>query len=83
MVKDFTQEDLVAFIYKDLDAGRSAEIKSALASNWKLKEEYNELVESLGVLNKMTLRSPHPSSIQLIMEHSRRTAAEQELETSY
>lgn len=73
---DYTQKDIIRYIYKELSSSEHKQMTQALESNWELKELYNELCQSLNVLNKFKLKSPSQSSIDMILGFSRKSNLE-------
>lgn len=72
MLKTFTPNDLLLFYYKETDSEETLMIKNSLVEDEELKEEYLELREVIGYLNTATVKGPSQTSIDIIMEHSRR-----------
>ncbi len=73
---DFTQNDIIRYIYDDVSSSERSQIAQAIEANWELKEIYNELCQSLNVLNKFKLKSPSQSSIDMILGFSRKSNLE-------
>ncbi|MCP4122078.1 MAG: hypothetical protein GY751_10020 [Bacteroidetes bacterium] len=71
MLKTFTPEDLILFYYKETDAEDTLMIKNSLVEDEELKEEYLEVRQIVGLLNKAERRKPSQTSIDIIMEYSR------------
>ncbi len=72
MLKTFTPEDLLLFYYKETDAEESLMIRNALVEEEDLKEEYLELRQVISLLNRTGRKSPDPTSVSIILDHSRR-----------
>jgi len=73
MLKTFTPDALILFYYKDTDAEDTLMIKNSLVEEEELKEEYLEMRQIVGLLNKVERRTPSQTSIDIIMEYSRDT----------
>ena len=73
MLKTFTPEDLILFYYKETDAEETLMIKNSLVEEEELKEEYLEMRQIVGLLNKVERTKPDQTSINIIMEYSRDT----------
>ena len=73
MEKNYTQLDLIRFIYKETSATETVEIAAALHEDPLLKEEYEELFGGYIHLPKAKF-SPRPSSLQKILRYSDQTA---------
>jgi len=70
MIKTFTQDDLVRYMYKETTAEENAEIELAMLFDEKLSEEFTELqsvVESLDYAQK----SPSDRMIDAILSYSK------------
>ena len=39
----FTSEDLLQYLYKETSVEKTVEIKTALETDWALREEFNQL----------------------------------------
>ncbi len=71
MLKTFTPEDLILFHYKETDAEETLMIRNSLIEDEELKEDYLEIRQMIGLLNKAEIKSPSQTSINIIMEHSK------------
>ena len=71
MLKTFTPEDLLLFYYKETDAEDTLMIKNSLVEEEDLKEEYLEMRQIMGLLNKGGRRKPDQTSINIIMDFSK------------
>jgi hypothetical protein len=69
MRKNYTPETLLLYLYKELDANEIAEIRKALKTDFHLAHEYEQLCESMHLLDDVEMQ-PSDSSIEIIMEHS-------------
>lgn len=70
MLKIFTPEDLLLFHYKETNAEDSAMIKNSLLEDDDLRDEYLEMRQMIGLLNKAEKCSPSQTSIDIIMDYS-------------
>ena len=70
MLKTFTPKDLLLFYYKETNAEDTLMIKNSLVEDEELKEEYLEMRQLIGLLNKAERYNPSQTSIDIIMEHS-------------
>ena len=73
MKQNFTQLDLIRFIYKETSATETIAISDALDNNSFLAEEYETLFDGYQHLPKAKF-SPKPMTLQSIFRHSEQTA---------
>ncbi|MCB0644523.1 MAG: hypothetical protein KDC44_22920 [Phaeodactylibacter sp.] len=78
MEQNFTQNQLIRFIYKESDAAEMMQIAEALSSDPVLAQEYEELLEAMEQLPQVQFQ-PSGDSIRTILQYSEMTA----LETSH
>lgn len=78
MQKSITHDDLIRFIYNETGLVETETISTALTVNWSLREQYDQLMESVNALSKVKRRNPDPSSIKIILDYSSKT---EELQT--
>ncbi len=64
-------EDLIRFLYNETSTGESNEISIAILSDNNLLDEYEEMKETISLLNTIDLM-PSKTSISIIMEESLR-----------
>ncbi len=69
MKQDFTQEDLVRYLYKETSEKENSAIATELNKNWLLKNDYEKLASAKQELIKATF-SPSETAIQAILRHS-------------
>jgi anti-sigma factor RsiW len=70
-MSNVTPEDLISYLYGETDATRTAEIESALTSNWALREKLSVLQTSMQRLDKAKLSSPSEGALNSIMAYAR------------
>ena len=70
MIKTFTQNDLIRFIYKETSPGETKEIRKALLVNHVLLENYKELNECIRKLDSIE-EIPSQKVIHNILEYSK------------
>ena len=70
MIKTFTQDDLVRYIYQETTAEESIEIETALIFDETLSDSYNELSKTVGLLKQAQVK-PSDSSIDRILSYSK------------
>ena len=72
---NFTQEDLLQYLYKETSTEKTAAINIALNSNWNLREQMETLSSSLQKLNSIKLISPRKQTIDSILNYAERSLA--------
>lgn len=77
MANNYTENELLLYLYNELSELESAQIESALLSNSSLQNSLSKLKEGMAVLEKLGAE-PSPTSIELIMEYSQQSAAQLE-----
>ncbi|MFY0600905.1 MAG: hypothetical protein JXR03_14620 [Cyclobacteriaceae bacterium] len=70
MTKTFTENDLVRFLYGELNEEESAELKQALITSPALQEELNNLQEVTNGLKKVSYK-PSRKSLDRILDFSK------------
>ncbi|WP_258102897.1 hypothetical protein [Marinoscillum sp. MHG1-6] len=70
MTKTFTENDLVGFIYGELDKAKYHEVEQALLVDQSLQEKYDELKEVVSQLNKLKYQ-PSEKSVRNILNFSK------------
>lgn len=63
MIKTFTQNDLIRYIYDETSNAESSEIQQALLCDGSLQEEYKSLSGVISMLDELLETSPS-SSVQ-------------------
>jgi hypothetical protein len=70
MIKTFTQNDLIRYVYHETTERETKEINKALICDAELQEVYKELVATKSQLGEATL-SPSVIAVQNILCYSR------------
>ncbi len=70
MIKTFTQDDLVRYIYQETTPEESIEIETALIFDETLSETYNELCNTVESLKAVNL-SPSHNIVDKILSYSK------------
>ncbi len=70
MVKNYTEKDLIRFIYKETSLRERMEIQEQINKDWSLREEYQLLLTAYKELPKVTF-SPSKKAIQKILNFSK------------
>lgn len=74
-----THNDLMRFVYNETTPEENKSIRQELDNNWQLQEEYYGLLSGQTIFDIFEMRSPSKSSINVILEYSRRL---EELQTT-
>lgn len=69
MKRNFTQHDLILYIYNELPESRKLALQGELNENLELKQEYEQLLKIQNRLNSIH-SNPNPTSIDIILEES-------------
>jgi hypothetical protein len=69
MIKNFTSNDLVSFLYHETSAATSSSIQNELMTDGALRTAYEELAEARAILPKAQFR-PSAKAIQNILKYS-------------
>jgi hypothetical protein len=72
---NFTQEDLLLYLYNETSQKQTVEIKAALETDWSLREKFEEL--TLAQKNLETLQmSPSQQTIDNILNYAEKAISE-------
>ena len=58
MTKTFTENDLVRFLYDEVNEDARLDVKESLSSDMELRSSLDELEEARALLEKFTLKAP-------------------------
>ncbi|MEO9868996.1 anti-sigma factor [Ekhidna sp.] len=58
MTKTFTKNDLVRFLYEELNEDERLEMKESLCADMELRTKLDELEEAKSALESLTLKAP-------------------------
>ncbi len=72
---NFTQEDLLQYLYKETSVEKTVAIKTALALDWSLREKMETLSSAHNQLNAVKLSSPRKQTIDNILAYAEKSAA--------
>ena len=67
---NFTTEDLLVYMYDEMDPKQLTDFELALASDWALKQKYQVLIEAQEKLYQTRLRSPRQQTINAILKYA-------------
>jgi len=70
-MSDFTPEDLISYLYGEMDDRLKARIEKALEDSWALREKLSVLKTSNKRLEDSAQLSPAPATLDGIMAYAR------------
>ena len=70
MIKTFTQNDVIRYIYQETSELENEEIEKALIINTTLRDYYNEMVEILDELESLRVLAPD-RIVKKILDYSK------------
>lgn len=70
MIKIFTPDDLLRYLYQDTSAEETQEIEKALMNDHRLQKEFEQLSSDAGLLDEIVLTPPKKCTDH-IMEYAR------------
>ncbi len=70
-MKNFKEEDLIMYVYKDCTPELTAAISKAVEEDAELKHRVNNIERSIEQLNLLQLKSPSKQSIKAILEYAK------------
>lgn len=70
MIKTFTQDDLIRYIYQETTAEESIEIETALIFDEALSDSYNELSKTVDLLKQVQVK-PSEGTVDRILSYSK------------
>ncbi|MDZ4668523.1 MAG: hypothetical protein SGJ00_11670 [bacterium] len=74
MANNYTENDLILYLYNELNEQEAATLEAHLLFNPKLQNALNSFKMGMAVMNKLEVE-PSPTSIELILEYSQKSAA--------
>lgn len=66
----FTTDDLLYYLYGELNADEMNEMDNALKKEWALRQKLEVLQESLKKLNVLSLKNPRAETIEAILQYA-------------
>ena len=73
MIKTFTHDDVIRYVYEETSAEENVVIEDALMTESNMMTFFLEAVEMRSLLNKIE-RKPRPSTVESILAYSRNFA---------
>ena len=72
---NFTQEDLLLYLYNETSPVQTAAIKAALETDWSLREKFEELTSAQKQLQTLQM-SPSHQTIDNILNYAEKAVSE-------
>ena len=72
---NFTQEDLLLYLYNETSSEQTAQIKAALKTDWSLREKFEELTLAKNQLKPLKI-SPDQQTINNILNYAEKVVSE-------
>lgn len=69
MDSNYTKQDLILFLYNEMDKDKAAALRNELSKNELLNKEYQQLKETHSLLSKEK-HDPHDTSVNMVMDYS-------------
>jgi hypothetical protein len=69
-MQNFTNEELLLYIYNELKGTRKADLEKELENNWSLREKLQVFTEAKDKLLKTRLSSPRKQTIDAILQYA-------------
>ncbi len=67
---NFTTEDLLLYIYNEMNPKQAAELEQSLENDWALKQKLQVLREAQEKLNRIQLKSPRTKTLDFILRYA-------------
>jgi hypothetical protein len=69
-------DELLLYIYDELDPERKGEVESCIESNWGIREKLNILMDSVrNMQSSLKLKSPRNNAIEVLKEYAAKSIA--------
>ncbi len=68
---NFTTEDLLLYMYNEMEPTDSSNLESALQADWALKQKFQVLIEAQKRLYNTRLLSPRSKTISSILKYAK------------
>jgi hypothetical protein len=68
-MNNFTPEDMIRFLYNEMNAEEKSAMQLAMESDWTLREKFEVLKEAVKSLDTLKF-SPRPQAIFAIMQYA-------------
>lgn len=68
----FTPEEMLRYLYNEMNAEEASKMKQAIESDWTLQEEFESLRQSLSTLDSLHY-APRAKAVRSILEYAEST----------
>ncbi len=72
----YTTEDLLLYLYNDMNELQKAAIENELQNDWALHEKFQVIKEAKNRLEKLKMHAPRRQTIEAIMQYAGRRISE-------
>ncbi len=81
MTHNFTPEDLLQYLYKELSPAENAAIEKAMAEDWTLREKFEVVKRAAKQLSQFNL-SPRTETILSVLKYANKTLVTTDISTN-
>jgi hypothetical protein len=81
MTHNFTPEDLLQYLYKELSPAENAAIEKAMAEDWTLREKFDVIKKAAQRLSQLNL-SPRTETVLSVLKYANKTLATTDISTN-
>ena len=67
---NFTTEDLLVYLYHEMNPEQSADVEQALQNDWALQQKYQVIKEAQQLLTGTKLLSPRKKTVNKILKYA-------------
>lgn len=67
---NFTTEDLLVYLYEEMEPAKAGELETALRSDWALKQKFDVLKEAQQHLDEIPVASPRLVTLASILSYA-------------
>jgi anti-sigma-K factor RskA len=71
-MNNFTPEDMLRYLYNEMNAEEQSALIRAMENDWNLREEFENFKQDLSNLDTLQY-SPRPKAVQSILEYAEAT----------
>lgn len=75
-MQNYTQEDLLQYLYKETSEAQKTAIEAAIQTDYKLRQQVEDLAHSKQCLDAIKLSSPRKQTLDAIMQYAEKSIGE-------